>query len=192
MSRGEIIGWLDADDTYNRDSVTVVMHYMDTHPEIDFVYGDYNFIDDKGRLIKRHYSIDFDYPVLLYNKCYISPQSVFFRKRVLEKIGFLNEDLKLVGDYDFFLRMARQCRPAYIRYCVGNYRVTAESFTQNPGYRRLFKTERFSVRKKHAGLEKRNNLNAGFHLEIKRHFYRVKRYLKMLKNHYERVKLAKN
>ncbi len=51
MAKGEIIAYLNADDTYLPDRVESVVTYLITHPETSLVYGDGVFEDEQGRKI---------------------------------------------------------------------------------------------------------------------------------------------
>ena len=50
-TRGEILGWLNSDDTYLPGTLRAVGEFFAAHPEVALVYGDANFIDARGALI---------------------------------------------------------------------------------------------------------------------------------------------
>ena len=51
MATGEIIGWLNSDDTYEPDALKTVIQFFSEHPEIDLIYGDCNMIDENDNII---------------------------------------------------------------------------------------------------------------------------------------------
>src|SRR5512136_1965980 len=52
-ARGDILAWLNSDDTYEINAVREAVAYLRERPEIGLVYGDANFIDESGRIIGR-------------------------------------------------------------------------------------------------------------------------------------------
>jgi len=53
QTRGQIIGWLNSDDTFEPGAVATAAQYFAEHPDIDLLYGDANFTDPQDRLIAR-------------------------------------------------------------------------------------------------------------------------------------------
>jgi glycosyltransferase involved in cell wall biosynthesis len=121
---GEIIGWLNSDDLYLGESIRGAVEYFDKHPEIDIVFSDYIFIDKDSRFIKRRREIPFSLSVYLWTgDCYHANCAGFFRRRVFEMIGGLDENLHFGMDYEFYLRAATSgCRIGHRRGYWGAYR----------------------------------------------------------------------
>ena len=51
-SHGEIIVYLNADDTYLPDAVEIAVNYFLQHPETGMIYGDGILSDEKGRFLR--------------------------------------------------------------------------------------------------------------------------------------------
>lgn len=49
MSRGEILGWLNSDDTYCPGAVRQAVTFLMEHPSVAMVYGDGYEIDEQGK-----------------------------------------------------------------------------------------------------------------------------------------------
>lgn len=107
MATGNIIGWLNADDRYLPGCFDVLIDFFHNNPEVDVVYGDYRFIDEKGEVIRCRKEIDFDISILKYlHVLYIPSTATFFRRRIVDEGNFLREDFHYAMDYEFFLRLA--------------------------------------------------------------------------------------
>lgn len=104
MTAGEVVGWLNSDDTYYPGALEYVLSYFDEHPDVDVVYGDANHIDEHDRVLEPYYTEDWDYE-RLKDVCFVCQPSVFLRRRVLEKFGVLDRSLRYCMDYDYWLRI---------------------------------------------------------------------------------------
>lgn len=113
-ARGELIGWLNSDDIYYPQALAQVATHFAAHPELDVVYGDADHIDLEDRPFEPYPTAAWD-PLLLLHVCFICQPALFFRRRVLERVGLLNPTLQYCMDYEFWLRLsAAGCRFAYL------------------------------------------------------------------------------
>jgi glycosyltransferase involved in cell wall biosynthesis len=104
---GEIISWLNSDDVYLPQSFARVSKFFEQNPQVRAVYGDYQVIDGRGKLLLRKQEIPFDYNILLYGLDYISQPTVFFRREILAQCGYLDETLHYGLDWEYWLRLAK-------------------------------------------------------------------------------------
>src|SRR5262245_25211876 len=44
-TRGQILAWLNSDDTLKKGAVSAAVEFLQSHPDVAMVYGDANFID---------------------------------------------------------------------------------------------------------------------------------------------------
>src|SRR5215510_10504684 len=51
QARGQILAWLNSDDTYEPGAISTAVKYLVDHPKVGMVYGDCNFINEDGRVI---------------------------------------------------------------------------------------------------------------------------------------------
>jgi glycosyltransferase involved in cell wall biosynthesis/GT2 family glycosyltransferase len=121
MATGEILAWLNSDDTLRRDAVRIAAEALQ-RTGADLVYGDLRILDEEGTNLRMFYGIPFDYRVLLYGIDYIGQQTVFFRRALLEKAGPLRAEFDNAFDYELWLRMARYGRLIYVPQLRGHIR----------------------------------------------------------------------
>lgn len=139
MSKGEILAWLNADDVWVMpDAVSQAVEYLHSHPEVDVVYGDCGAIDAEGALVGMAYLHvwDLEYAVEYCDHCIPQP-AAFLRRRVIEKVGWLDTSL-LFMDWDLWYRIGLvgtirhvPCLLAYARsipsYWHSQGRIAAEN-----------------------------------------------------------------
>jgi glycosyltransferase involved in cell wall biosynthesis len=113
LTTGEIIGWLNSDDLYVPGAVRAAVTYLDQHPDIDVVYGDADHIDGAGRIVDAYPTEPFDLG-RLRETCFICQPAAFFRRRLIDRVGLLDESLYCGMDYEFWIRAGRRGRLGYL------------------------------------------------------------------------------
>src|ERR1700733_244704 len=71
--RGDIIGWLNADDRYLSNCFARVVQAFEQNPDVDIIYGDYRVVDKLGRVIRTKHEIEFSKFILLYHRVLYIP-----------------------------------------------------------------------------------------------------------------------
>jgi glycosyltransferase involved in cell wall biosynthesis len=113
-AQGEILAWLNSDDTYEPGAVAAAVKYLSEHPEVGVVYADTNFIDEKGRIIGGFPAAQTDYRRLRQGYVHIPQQATFFRADLWRQVGPLDPDFYFAMDYDLWVRLAKLAPFAYL------------------------------------------------------------------------------
>ena len=106
LANGEILAWLNTDDTYLPGAVQRVVAFLRAHPGVDAVYGDCLYVDSNGTPLRPYPTRQYSYQDLVRSTINYLPQpATFVRRRVLETVGYLDETLHYVMDLDYWLRV---------------------------------------------------------------------------------------
>lgn len=104
-AEGEIVGWINSDDFYyDRDVVAAAVERFAPNPDLDVLYGDIAFVDDRSRITRFQPAPGFDADVLKGHD-YVPQPGVFFDADVVDEHA-LRTDLVFCMDYEYWLRLA--------------------------------------------------------------------------------------
>jgi glycosyltransferase involved in cell wall biosynthesis len=126
LSRGEILGWIDADDFYQPNAVQTIVEYFRNYPRAQFVYGGCKIVDDNSKHIGNFIVSDFDKGVWLNVQHYLIFAAAFFRRDVIESCGFVND---LGNDLYFYLNVAKRHKLYRIPEILSNWRLHSMSIS---------------------------------------------------------------
>ena len=120
---GQILAWLNSDDTYEPGAVSAAVKYLSDHPDVGMVYGDCNFINDEGRVIGKFGSAQTDYRLLRRGYVHIPQQTMFFRAEWWKQVGPLDPSFYFAMDYDLWTRLAARTELRYVPQTWANFRL---------------------------------------------------------------------
>lgn len=123
QAKGEILAWLNSDDTYLPAAVAEAVGYLQAHPEIGTVYGDANLIDDEGNVIGRFPAKQTDNRRLMRGYVHIPQQATFFRAELWRKVGPLDPTFFFAMDYDLWVRLSQHAPLKYYSRLWANFRL---------------------------------------------------------------------
>jgi glycosyltransferase involved in cell wall biosynthesis len=122
-ARGDILAWLNSDDTYQTGAISQAVAYLEIHPEAGMVYGDANLIDAKGDIIGKFPARQTDYHRLQRGYVHIPQQASFFRASLWKQVGPLDPTFYFAMDYDLWMRLARISELHYHPSLWANFRL---------------------------------------------------------------------
>ena len=115
-ANGEILAWVNSDDTYEPGAVSAAVKYLQEHPEVGMVYADCNFVNEDGHVIGKFGSAQTDYRLLRQGYVHIPQQTMFVRTGLWKQVGPLDPSFYFAMDYDLWTRIAAR---AELRYLPG-------------------------------------------------------------------------
>jgi glycosyltransferase involved in cell wall biosynthesis len=155
-AKSDYISFLDSDDIYHKDKIRRELEVFEKFPEIDLVFADLRLFNShliennkeshllRSNFIKRANNFmtyngdniflchDNFYKFMSLNFCAVSIQTAMFRKQLLdEENSWFREDMLIGEDTDFWFRLAKKRRLAFINEVLSYYRQRDNSLTSN-------------------------------------------------------------
>jgi len=134
----EIVAWLNADDYYFPETLKKVSDIFHQYPDIDVVYGHTVFVDTTGNFQAYLPMRPESYIRGLKHNCIISQPSCFVRRKAVEQVGKLNQQLHYVMDWDLWLRLYEAGKKFYfLDELLSAVRVYPETKTSSGAKKRF-------------------------------------------------------
>jgi glycosyltransferase involved in cell wall biosynthesis len=105
QTRGDVVGFLNADDHYAHDAVLAHVAAAFADPGVDAVMGDVAFFrPDRPDHVVRRYRADKFAPKHLAWGWMPPHPALFVRRGVFERVGPFRTDFRIAGDYEWIVR----------------------------------------------------------------------------------------
>ena len=106
-SKGEIIGWLNADDCYTPNAIAQAVDALTADPTRVVVYSGVEIIDQNSVVISSYPTKEADFESLIFSPwCPVLHCSMFLRRDVLFNVGLLDPYFFYTMDLDWLIRIA--------------------------------------------------------------------------------------
>lgn len=150
MAKGEIFGWLGSDDMYEPNAILTIVEFFRTNPDAYFVFGDCNTINEKGEVIGKFVTKNFDLEETINDRHYIPCPSAFYKREVIEKIGLL--DTRETGvELDYWIRVGKIFQVHRIEKVLSNFRIHKDSVSGAKDAGKMYIREGFRISRRHRG-----------------------------------------
>ena len=133
MAVGDIVAYLNSDDTYEPGALEKVAEFFQKNPDKKWVYGKCKIINEndveirkpitwyKNFLLKK-----FSFAKLL-SENFISQPATFWKRELLNEIGYFNENEHFCMDYEYWLRIGQKYPAGVISEYLANFRYYQNS-----------------------------------------------------------------
>jgi glycosyltransferase involved in cell wall biosynthesis len=128
-AHGDILAWLNSDDTYQPGAVRQAVDSLLAHPQAAMVYGDANLVDEAGKVIGRFPARQTNLKRMLRGSVHIPQQSTFFWGHLWQQVGPLDPSFHFAMDYDLWVRLAEIAPLVYVPKLWANFRLHGEGKT---------------------------------------------------------------
>lgn len=128
MARGEILGWLNADDVYLCGAIAAAVSVL-LETGCGLVHGGWSQIDESGTLLREVEPIPFDYRQQLEVRNAVSQPGSLFTREAFESVGGIDESYRYAMDYELWLKLGERYEVRHVDRILAAYRLHPESKT---------------------------------------------------------------
>jgi glycosyltransferase involved in cell wall biosynthesis len=149
IAKGDIIGWLGSDDVYVSGAISTVVKFFVLNPEAYFVFGACETLNERNELISKSVAKDFDLDEAINDTCYIPTTAAFYRREVIDRVGFLDESLRCC-DLEYWIRVGKVFKIYRIETLLSRSMLHKGSTSGSKG-KKIFPRECFIISRRHGG-----------------------------------------
>ena len=141
-STGEILAWLNSDDTYLPNTLQFIANYFKQHCVIDMLYGRCNIIDKDNIASKEVKVLPFNFIDYAYGLFTIPQPSSFWKRNIFFKSGMLNKNNHTCMDAELWINFAKNnANIAYVDIFLANFRLHCQSISGSGKYSVQYKKD---------------------------------------------------
>lgn len=131
---GDILAWLNSDDTYLPGTLKKVAAFFVAHPMVDVLYGDAHIVDEKNSVVRDLKEVRFSKAALRSWQLNLVQPSTFWRREVFFAAGMLRPKFHYAMDVDLWFRFLNVGAAfAHIPEFLSNFRLHAASKSVSQG-----------------------------------------------------------
>jgi glycosyltransferase involved in cell wall biosynthesis len=125
---GDIVCWINSDDILLPHSLIKVANFYHSNPKIDFLTGHLLIIDQDSKIIENSFMLKQKRYYAKNGVFYIGQQSMFWKRDLFKRFGFLREDFHALMDKEFLIRvLSNNCRIGHLNDTLGAIRIQKNS-----------------------------------------------------------------
>lgn len=132
-AKGDLIARIDADDIWMPEKLELQVKMFKEDMDLYLLGTAKYIIDESGSLVNQNnyfpYFSDTDIKRNIHRANLFTHSSVMFRRSMVEKFGFYDEDFLNSEDYEYWLRVANKVKVGILNKPLVKYRLHSQSVT---------------------------------------------------------------
>ena len=134
---GDIVAYINSDDLYLPDTLNIISRFFMENIDAKIVTGKCVNIDIEGNetrpLIKfyKNLWLQVNYDNFLTITNYISQPATFWKREVINSVGYFNPKYRFAMDYDYWLRISQNHKIFIINEYLAKFRIYPTSITSS-------------------------------------------------------------
>lgn len=131
-----IVSWINSNDVYLPGSFQAVAEYFQIHPEAGMIFGKARYLGEHNEDLGEyeHAAVEellglntittghFE-RLLNHHSGWIPQQTAFWRRSLMEQVGYLDEGLHYAMDYEYWLRLGEAGSIHFVDQTLGGFRL---------------------------------------------------------------------
>lgn len=127
-AKGDYLTWTSSDNVMLPDMLKVLVHNLDSYPEVGLVYADWEYIDEHDNVIAAVETYEYDRLLLL--RANFVYACFMYRRACQEKVGLYDPEYIYAEDYEYWIRISRFFNMMRVPRILYRYRVHSTSLSK--------------------------------------------------------------
>lgn len=146
VARGEIVKWLNSDDLLLPGALDQLALAYNEHRNSFFVSPVEHFLDgtNKSRVFEPQNVTHKELVEFWSGRVAWNDPGTFYTRNIINTVGVIDENYRYSFDYEFVLRVSKQCEVVYLKKPAAAFRVHSHSKTVSEGEKFIYETARVS------------------------------------------------
>lgn len=153
---GDIVCWINSDDLLIKGALKTIANYFLSNPDVQFVNGYTLRIDKDSKILFNNHIMKQSVFFAKQGVFNIAQQSMFWKKELFAKIGFLDESFRAEMDKEFLIRILEaKIKIGHINKTLGAIRIHDSTKTKIGGI--IWENDKKKIKGMYAGKYDDNN-----------------------------------
>ena len=126
---GEIVNWVNSDDYLAQNALFEIASYFVTHPDVVLIYGNSDIVYP-GIETTHYEAVEFE-PLDFISRISVHQPSTFWRTKLFDEVGLLDENMHFCMDYDLWARIVFNHQTRKLNKTLSGFRRYPESKSSN-------------------------------------------------------------
>ena len=123
VATGDWVGWQNSDDIYYQGALLDLAKAASKANGVDLMIGNIMLIGPDDRELRDIRYVKPTYRSLIAEGMVIANQAAFWRRKIHDQVGYLNDTYECSFDYEWFLRLLKETKARHVNSMWGGFRL---------------------------------------------------------------------
>jgi glycosyltransferase involved in cell wall biosynthesis len=145
-STGEILAWLNSDDTYLPNALRLVADFFKQRTDVDMLYGRSHITDRDDEIFQEAKAMPFNLLDYTYGLFTIPQQATFWRREIFFKVGMLNVENRTCMDSELWVHFAKnKANIIHVNSLLANFRLHQQSISGSGRWNNQYQQDKMRI-----------------------------------------------
>lgn len=155
MARGKYIAFLDSDDIWEKEKLSIQVGYLETNEDVDLVFSNVSLINEEGRFLYNNYNKvpkqKHEIIIKLFKgQITMNTPTIVARTESVLNVGGFDEELPLREDHFFLMNIVDRYNVYHFKEQLVKRRISQDSLSSSLDATKIFELNEPFIQKSHS------------------------------------------